>query len=123
ADRSARRCSRAPRTAAGSWKACSSLTGANELGQLRHDLVHVAHHAEVAELEDRRVRVLVDRDDGAGALHSDLVLDGAGDAERDVELRRDGLARLADLGRVRLPAGVDDGPRGSDRAAERLREL
>ena len=91
--------------------------------QLRHDLVQVADDAEVGELEDRRVRVLVDRDDRARALHADLVLDRAGDADRDVELRRDGLAGLADLRRVRVPARVDDGARRGDRAAERLREL
>ena len=51
------------------------------------------------------------------------MLDRAGDAERDVELRRDGLAGLADLRRVRVPAGVDDRTRRADRAAERLREL
>ncbi len=78
---------RASRTAAGSCSAGSSLAGVDQLGQLGHDLVHVADHAEVAELEDRRVRVLVDRDDRAGALHPDLVLDCAGDAEGDVELR------------------------------------
>src|SRR5438309_7750922 len=83
----------------------------------------VADDAEIAELEDRRVRVLVDRDDRAGALHADLVLDRAGDAERDVELRRDGLAGLADLRRVRVPARVDDRARRADRAAEGLREL
>ena len=49
--------------------------------------------AVVGDLEDRRLGVLVDRDDGARALHADEVLDRAGDAERDVELRRDGLAR------------------------------
>ena len=58
-----------------------------------------------------------------GALHADLVLDGAGDAGRDVELRRHRLARLADLGRVRVPAGVDHCARRGDGAAERLREL
>ena len=63
--------------------------------ELRDDLVQVADDAEVGEVEDRRVRVLVDRDDHARALHADLVLDRAGDAERDVELRRDGLARSA----------------------------
>ena len=35
----------------------------DELGQLRHDLLDVADDAEVGELEDRRVRILVDRDD------------------------------------------------------------
>src|SRR6187455_1277115 len=81
------------------------LARPQELGQLRRDLCQVADHAEVREVEDRSVRVLVDRDDRAGPLHPDLVLDGAGDAERDVELRRDGLARLANLGRVRVPTG------------------
>ena len=52
--------------------------------------------------------VLVDRDDVLRGLHADLVLDRARDARREVQLRRDGLARLADLRRVRVPAGVDD---------------
>src|SRR4051795_3881159 len=76
------------------------------LGQLGQDLVVVADDAEVGELEDRRVRILVDRDDVLGVLHTDLVLDRAGDARREVQLRRDGLARLADLRRIRVPAGV-----------------
>ena len=96
-----------------------ALALVHELGQLRHDLVHVADDAEVAELEDRRVRILVDRDDHVRALHADLVLDRAGDAERDVELRRHDLARLPDLRRVRVPARVDDGARRADGAAER----
>ena len=100
-----------------------TLCAADQFRELRDDLVDVADDAEVAEVEDRRVRVLVDGDDRAGALHADLVLDRARDAERDVELRRDGLAGLADLRRVRVPAGVDDRARRADRAAERLREL
>ena len=56
--------------------------------QLRDDLVQVADDAEIGELEDRRVAVLVDRDDRPGALHADLVLDRAGDADGDVQLRR-----------------------------------
>ena len=96
---------------------------ANELGQLRDDLVQVADDAEVGELEDRRVRILVDRDDHVRALHPDLVLDRAGDPERDVQLRRHGLAGLTDLRRIRVPPRVDDRPCRGDRAAERLREL
>src|SRR5262245_43122951 len=95
----------------------------HELGELRDDLVEVADDAEIGELEDRRVRVLVDRDDDAGALHADLVLDRARDADGHVELRRDGLARLPDLRRVRVPAGVDDRARRGDGSAEGLREL
>ena len=46
-----------------------------------------------------------------------------------VQLRRDGLAGLADLGRVRVPAGVDDGAGGghggvaAERLGQRLGEL
>src|SRR5438477_10823881 len=85
--------------------------------------MHVAHDAQVAELEDRRVRVLVDRDDHVRALHADLVLDRARDPARDVELRRDGAARLADLGGVRVPAGVDDRTGRGDGPAERTGQL
>src|SRR5215204_661296 len=97
--------------------ALAALAGLHGLGELRDDLVEVADDAEVGELEDRRVRVLVDRDDVLGALHPDLVLDRAGDARGEVELRRDGLAGLADLGGVGVPA------RGDDRAAERAGQL
>src|SRR5439155_4760216 len=112
-----------PRTAADSLQAASSPSLLHELGQLRDDLVQVADDSEVGELEDRCVRVLVDRDDRPRALHADLVLDRARDPARDVELRRDGAARLADLSRVRIPAGVDDGARGCNRTAERPREI
>ena len=83
----------------------------------------VADDAEVGELEDRRLGVLVDRDDRLGRLHAGAVLDGAGDADRDVELRRHGHAGLADLHGVRHPAGVDDGARGADGRAERVGQL
>src|SRR4051794_8884648 len=53
----------------------AALLSLNGLGQLRQDLVEVTDHAEVGELEDRRVRVLVDRKDVLRVLHTDLVLD------------------------------------------------
>src|SRR5205807_7124418 len=95
------------------------LHGLCELGQ---DLVQVADDAEVGEFEDRRVRVLVDRDDVLRALHPDLVLDRAGDTGREVQLRRHRLAGLADLRGVGVPAGVHHRARRRDRgvAAERL---
>src|SRR3954463_3795829 len=101
----------------------AALLGLHCLSQLGQDLVQVADDAQVGELEDRRVLVLVDRDDVLRGLHADLVLDRAGDAGREVELRRDGLAGLADLRGVRVPAGVDDRARGGDRAPERAGEL
>src|SRR3954453_1396839 len=92
----------------------AALLRLDGLGELGQDLVQVAHDAQVRELEDRSVRVLVDRDDVLRGLHADLVLDRAGDAGGQVELRRDGLAGLADLGGVGVPAGVDHGARGGD---------
>src|SRR5690348_5080433 len=57
----------------------------NRRFQLGHDLEEVADQTVDGDLEDRRVRVLVDRDDGAGILDAGEVLDGAGDADRHVQ--------------------------------------
>src|ERR1700693_5379701 len=67
-----------------------------ELGQPRYDLVEITDDGDVAEPEDRRGRILVDRDDRRRALHPHLVLDRAGDATGEVELRLHRLAALAD---------------------------
>src|SRR5688500_4111179 len=101
----------------------AALLRLDGFGQLGHDLVQIAHDPEVAELEDRRVLILVDRDDVLGVLHADLVLDRAGDAGGEIELRRHRLAGLADLRRVRRPAGIDDRAGRSDGATERFGEL
>src|SRR5699024_6652201 len=90
--------------------------------RLRQDLEEVTDDAEVDELEDRRLLVLVDRDDRLGGLHAGAVLDRAGDARRDVQLRGDLLAGLADLRGVRVPTGVDRGTRGTDGGTEGVRE-
>src|SRR4051794_992883 len=103
--------------------ALAPLAGLHGLGELGHDLVEVADDAEVGELEDRRVGVLVDGHDVLGALHADLVLDRARDPRGQIELRRDRLAGLADLRGVRPPARVDHRARGRDGAAERVREV
>src|SRR3954447_7316792 len=115
-------------TGGGNWLGATliplaALLGLHGLGELGHDLVEVADDPEVGELEDRGVGVLVDRHDVLRGLHPHLVLDRARDPRGQVQLRRDGLARLADLGRVGVPAGVDHGARGGDRAAHRTREL
>ena len=89
----------------------------------RNDLEQVADDAVVGDLENRRVGILVDRDDRVRALHADQVLDGAGDAEREVQLRRDGLPGAADLPLHRQPAGVADRPRRRELGAERVGEL
>src|SRR4051794_12498745 len=99
------------------------LLGFDRLGQLGDDFVQVAHHPEVRELENRRVRVLVDREDVLRVLHPDLVLDRAGDTGGEVQLRRHRLPGLADLGRVGVPAGVDDRAGRGDGSAHRVGEL
>src|SRR5262245_28307313 len=60
-------------------------SGLHRLDDRRHDLEQVPDDPVVGDLEDRRIGVLVDRDDRVGALHADQVLDGARDAERQVE--------------------------------------
>src|SRR5258706_2745232 len=89
----------------------------------RDDLEEIPDDAVVGDLEDRRVGILVDRDDGVRAFHADQMLNGAGDAEREVQLPRDRLARAADLTLHRQPAGVADRTRRRDLGAERLGQL
>src|SRR5699024_1519339 len=76
---------------------CSALAGVDRFGELGGDIEQVADDAEVCDLEDRRFRVLVHRDDRLRRLHSGAVLDRTGNTESDVELRGDGLAGLAHL--------------------------
>src|SRR5262245_1004791 len=93
------------------------------LDDRRNDLEEIADDAVVGHFEDGRVGILVDRDDGAGALHADEVLDRAGDAEREIKLGRDGLPRAADLTLHRQPAGVAYRARCRDLGADRAGEL
>src|SRR3954453_184070 len=101
----------------------AALLGLHGLGELGHDLVEVADDAEVGELEDRGVGVLVDRHDVLRGLHADLVLDGARDPGREIQLGGHRLARLADLGRVGGPARVDHRAGGRPGAAHPAPQL
>src|ERR1700688_2916257 len=74
-----------------------ALAGLDRLGQLWGDLEQVTDNAQVGDLEDWRLFVLVHRDDRLRRLHAGSVLDRSGDAQRDVQLRRHGLAGLAHL--------------------------
>ena len=58
-----------------------------------------------------------------GVLDAGQVLDRAGDADGDVELRRDDLAGLADLELVGDEARVDGRARRAERGAEHVGEL
>src|SRR5436853_2781529 len=99
-----------------SWEGSDPARGSFSklLGQLRHDLEQVADQADVGDLEDRGVLVLVDRDDDLAVLHAGEMLDRAGNADRDIDFRSDDLAGLADLVIVGRIAGVDRGPAGAD---------
>ena len=68
-------------------------------------------------------RILVDRDDGARVLDAREVLDGAGDADRDVQLRRDDLAGLAHLQVVGRVACVHRRARCTDGGTELVGQL
>ena len=92
-----------------------SLDGLDQLG---NDLEQVAHDTVVSHLEDGSGIVLVHGDDALGILHAGLVLDGAGDAQCDVDLGMDGLAGLANLMVGREPAVVYYRAAAADNAAE-----
>src|SRR5262249_19136409 len=77
-----------------------------------------ADEAVIGDLEDRRLLILVDSDDDLGILHAGEMLDGARDADGNVQLRRDDLAGLADLIVVGNEAGIDRRAGGADRGAE-----
>jgi hypothetical protein len=98
------------------------LTSCSSSTSVGTDLEKIADDAVVGHLEDRRFLVLVDGDDDAAVLHAGEVLDGARDADGDVEVRRDDLAGLADLPVVRHEARVDRGARGAHRRAELVGE-
>ena len=102
--------------------AASALAGRDLARGLGQNVEQVADHAEVDQLEDRRLLVLVDRDDRLGGLHAGPVLDRTGDAAGDIELRADLLAGLADLRGVRVPPGVDCCAAGTDGGTERVGE-
>ena len=91
------------------------LDGGHQLG---HRLEEVGDEAVVGDLEDRGVGILVDRDDDLRALHPGEVLDGARDADREVELGRDDVAGLTDLELARRIARVARGAARADRGAE-----
>ena len=74
--------------------------------QCGHDLEQIADDAVVGDLEDRGIGILVDRHNRFRALHADDVLDRAGNAERNIELRRDRLSGTANLTIHGQPAHV-----------------
>ncbi len=85
-----------------------------------NDFEQIADDAVVGNFENRRVLVLVDRDDRARAFHSHDVLDGSADSQREIQFRRDRLAGAADLAVHGQPAFIADRTRSRQFAAEQF---
>src|SRR5581483_1986940 len=71
------------------WRLLLHIFGSSR--QRRDDFKQVADDAVISDFKDRRLLVLVDRDNRARALHPDELLDRARNADGEVEFRRDGL--------------------------------
>src|SRR5438046_8583196 len=111
---------RSPAPAAPSWRmSLSSGSGnwywagtilsmqlADLFGQSRNDFEQVAHHAVIGNFENRRVLVLVDRDDHFRRPHAGQMLDHPGDPDGDVQRGAHRLPCLADLIGVRAPSQI-----------------
>src|SRR5262249_41052778 len=89
-------------------------------GEGGHNFEDIADDTVVSDFENRRVLIFVDRDNGAGALHADNMLDCAADTQRKIKFRGDGLAGAADLALHGEPAFVADGTRGGNFRAQSL---
>lgn len=74
----------------------------------------------MGELEDRCIRVFVDGDDEARILDAQFVLDSTGNAQGDVNLRSNFLARNADLPFIRRPFFIDEGFGNAESCADAL---
>jgi hypothetical protein len=95
---------------------------AERIHQLRHDFKQIPDQPVIRHLKNRRIRILVDRNDDLGFLHPGQMLDGTGDADREVELWRDDLAGLSDLVVIRDETGVDRSTAGAERGTELVGE-
>src|SRR5215470_17237372 len=84
----------------------SSGSSAEQPFDLRNDLEQVADETVIRDFKNRRLAVLIDGDDGARVLDAGEVLDRPGDSHRDVQLRCNDLAGLADLHLIRRIACI-----------------
>src|SRR5271170_451975 len=74
----------------------------------------VTYDSVIGYLEDGRVGILVDGDDGFGAFHAHQMLDGAGNSHGQINFGRYGLPGAAHLALHRQPAAVTDGARSRE---------
>ena len=97
-------------------------SGSDRFKGLGNNIEKVPDDTEVGDLEDRSIRVIADGDDMAGRLHADGVVDRAGHAKPDVQVRRNGHTRLTDLKGSRRPALVADDTGRTDGGSELIGE-
>src|SRR5512143_920767 len=71
------------------------------------DLEEITRHTIAREFEDRGFGIFVDCDDDFRGAHAGLMLNRAADTAGDVQIGRNGLARLTHLMRIWNPAGID----------------
>ena len=90
---------------------------------LRDDLVQVAFDRIIRKLHHRAFRILVDRYDDLGGLHTCLVLDRAADAACKVDLRLDRRSGLSYLVALVDPACVYRRSGCADYPADLIREF
>ena len=63
----------------------------------RDHILEIVHNSVIGDSEDRSARVFVDSYDRFGTLHGCHMLEGAADADGDVNLRLHGLSRDPNL--------------------------
>src|SRR5258705_5270196 len=95
---------------------------AERFGQFGNRLIEIGDQTVIGDLEDRRILVLVDRDDHLGVLHAGEMLNRAGNTDGDIQFGRNHLAGLPNLPVIRRISGIDRGARGADTGAELVGE-
>ena len=63
----------------------------------RHGIEKIGHQPVIGNLENRRFIILVDGDNHLTVFHAGKMLNGPGNANRNIKVRRDDLAGLANL--------------------------
>src|SRR5271167_998578 len=102
---------------------CGGGVLSEDVGQRGQDLHRIADDSVGGEIKDRRIGILVDRDDDVGTLHADAMLNRPRDAGCDVELGAYRLAGLPHLAVSGYPAGLDQRTRRANLGAEYLGKI
>ncbi len=99
-----------------------TTTTSNLLGQLRNSLEQIVHQPIISDLENGRLRIIVNRHDRFRILHTRQVLNGPRNPNCNVQIWRNDFARLPHLPVVRDVARVDGGSTRTDGRAELIGE-